>query len=213
MKFGSVMLKTGVVALVLGLTFVSVAPVEAGEDATVRIKARAVSTMNITRAAADLLDIEISRWTTADERAALADQLQSEGNKALAAALEEEESTGWVAFDPRGGGGPGRHPRRVELKYARVIKSGDSKEIILVSNHYPGYASDSRAADGAKLTGYPVSFILLKLHSDDDGKWTGVGRMFVGSRLRYDTVDGKFVIDEFPRTGECSMIEMASGPP
>ena len=43
-----------------------------------------------------------------------------------------------------------------------------------------------------------MSFVLLKLHKDADGEWTGIGRMFVGAKLRYETTRGKFVIDEFP---------------
>ena len=181
----------------LGLALVWISPVEAADE-EINIKARAISSMNIVRAVSDMLDIRISRWSTDDERDALINTLKKEGNHALASALNEEEATGWVSFDPRGGGGPGRDPRRAVLKYAREIVSEDGKEFILITNHYPGYANDSRAADGAKLTNYPVSFVLLKLHQDADGEWTGIGRMFVGAKLRYETTSGKFVIDEFP---------------
>jgi hypothetical protein len=185
------------IVMVLGLAFVWVSPAEAADE-EINIKARAISSTNILRAASDLLDIRISRWSTDDERDALINTLEKEGNHALAAALDQEEATGWVSFDPRGGGGPGRDPRRAVLKYAREIVSDEGKEIILITNHYPGYGNDSRAADGAKLTEYPVSFVLLKLHQDSDGEWTGIGRMFVGAKLRYETTGGKFVIDEFP---------------
>ena len=43
-----------------------------------------------------------------------------------------------------------------------------------------------------------MSFVLLKLQKNDDGEWTGVGRMFVGAKLRFDAAAKKFVIDEFP---------------
>lgn len=185
------------IVVALGLAFVWVSPVEA-VDEEINIKARAISSRNIVQAASDLIDIRVSRWSTDDERNALINILEKEGNHALASALDEEEATGWVSFDPRGGSGPGRDPRRAPLKYAREIVSDDGKELILITNHYPGYSNDSRAADGAKLTNYPVSFVLLKLHQDADGEWTGIGRMFVGAKLRYETTSGKFVIDEFP---------------
>jgi hypothetical protein len=191
-------LKFGALLVVLGITLATVAPVHAADD-ELRIKARAISTMNIVRAASDLLDIRVTRFSTNEERETLIEALDSKGNHALAAALNEQEATGWVAFDPRGGGGPGRDPRRTALKYARSIDfAEDRKEVVLITNHYPGYGNDPQAADGAKLAEYPVSFILLKLHRGDDGEWTGIGRMFVGARIRYDAPNGKFVIDEFP---------------
>jgi hypothetical protein len=103
-----------------------------------------------------------------------------------------------VRFDPRGGGGPGRDPRKTTLRYAREIDRDGVKEIILITNHYIGYGIDPLARDGAKLREYPVSFTLLKLKQDDRGQWKGIGRIFAGARVRFDSAGGKFVIDEFP---------------
>jgi len=200
MNTRSTQLKIGTVALALGLAVAAISPAEAADkgDFELNIKARAVSTMNILRAASDLIDIRVSRWSSEEERNSLAEALDAKGNHGLAAVLSEQDSTGWVAFDPRGGGGPGRDPRRAALRYAREIVQGDSKEVILVTNHYPGYGTDPQAADGSKLAEYPVSFVLLKLHKGDDGSWTGIGRMFVGAKLQFDSEARKFVIDEFP---------------
>jgi hypothetical protein len=200
MNTRSTQLKLGIVAMALGMAFATVTPAQAADkdDYELVIKARAVSTLNITRAASDQLDLRVSRWSTADERGALVNTLESEGNRGLASALNEQEPVGWVAFDPRGGGGPGRDPRRATLRYSRDIERDGVREIILVTNHYPGYGNDSMAADGSKLAEYPISFVLLKLHKDDSGEWTGIGRMFVGAILRFDRVGNKFVIDEFP---------------
>lgn len=200
MIFRSKQLKYGAVVIALGLAFASVSPAEAADkdDFELNAKARAVSTMNIIRAASDLIDIRVTRWSTDDERDALVGTLQTQGNHGLAAALNEQESTGWVSFDPRGGGGPGRDPRRSTLRYAREIVHGDSKEVIMITNHYPGYGTDPQAADGSKLAEYPVSFVLLKLQKNEDDEWTGIGRMFVGAKLRFDISRKKFVIDEFP---------------
>jgi hypothetical protein len=195
----STQLKFGTVVMVLGLALALVAPAEAADDDyELNVKARAVSTMNILRAASDLLDIRVSRWSTDDQREALAKTLETQGNHGLAEALNDEEPTGWVSFDPRGGGGPGRDPRRSILRYARETVVGDTREIVMVTNHYPGYGTDPQAADGSKLAEYPVSFVLLKLKKGEDGDWTGIGRMFVGAKLRYDRASKKFVIDEFP---------------
>ena len=148
----------------------------------------------IIRKSSDLLEaieqvLSVPSWkigapaATDEERDTLIRTLETQGNHGLAAALGEQEATGWVSFDPRGGGGPGRDPRRADLKYAREIEFEDRKEIVLITNHYPGYGTDPQAADGAKLAEYPVSFVLLKIRQDEDGEWTGIGRMFVGAKL------------------------------
>jgi len=200
MNIRSTQLKFGTVVMALGFAFAAISPAQAADedDFELNIKARAVSTMNILRAASDLIDIRVTRWSTEDQRNALAEELENTGNHGFAAALNDQESTGWVSFDPRGGGGPGRDPRRSTLRYSREIVQGDRKEVILVTNHYPGYGTDPQAADGSKLAEYPVSFVLLKLQKNEDGDWTGIGRMFVGAKLRFDSSSKKFVIVEFP---------------
>lgn len=190
----------GLSALVLGFALVTtpMTAVAADDDAEMVLKARAVSTMNIARAASDLLDIKIFRWSTPDERQALAKTLETQGNKALAAQLAEQEDAGWVSFDPRGGGGPGRDPRRTTLRYARQIINDDKMEVILVTNHYIGYGTDPQAADGAKLAEYPLSVVILDFEKDDRGEWIGDGRMIVGTKIRFDTERGRFRVDAFP---------------
>lgn len=190
----------GMILVVVGLALVGVMPVEAAEDdeLEIKIKARAVSAMNITRAAADLVDIRILRWSTDEQRQLLVKTLETKGNHALAAELDSQDEAGWVSFDPRGGGGPGRDPRRAKLRYSREIVVDGTKEVILITNNYIGYGPNPQARDGAKLAEYPISFVLLKLQQNEDGEWTGVGRMFVGAKVRYDAMNAKLVIDEFP---------------
>ncbi len=189
MRFG-IILATVVIAL-SALTFV--------EAADMNYRARAISTLNIERAAADFLDLRVEKWSTDQERESLVGILESEGNHALAAALQDQEEVGWARFDPRGGRGQGRDPRKASLRYAREIDYGDTKEIILITNVYIGFGSNAQGADGAKLAEYPLSFVLLKFQKDDNGGWgKGVGRMFVGAKVKFDQTKRKFIIDEFP---------------
>jgi len=169
-----------------------------GDDAPLTIRARAISTLNISRGAADRVEIKISQWSSDVDRQALVDTLVSEGNKALADRLAGQEEVGWFRFDPRGGGGPGRDPRKTDLRYAHDIIDGDSRDIILITNHYIGFGSDARAADGSRLVEFPLSVVLLNLERNDDGEWAGLGRLFVGTKIRYDSGQGRFAIDEFP---------------
>jgi hypothetical protein len=189
--------KFGALVVSVGLALATAAPAVADDD-EVKIRARVVSELTVVRGTQDRLEIRINGWSSEEERSSLISTLGAEGNHGLAAALDSAEPVGWVAFDARGGGGPGRDPRRVNLKYSRDIVDGDLREIVLVTNHYPGYGLDPLARDAAKLAEFPVSFILLKLKKNDDGEWTGVGRMFVGARLTYNRLENKLMIDEFP---------------
>ncbi len=191
-------IKFGVILAVLALALTAVTVAEAADKGEMIIKARAVSIASISRASADLVDIRVTRLTDTDERSALVDTLVGKDNHALAAALADEPEAGWVRFDPRGGGGQGRDPRKATLRYAREIVSGDTREIILITNQYIGYGSNAQGADGSKLAQYPLSFVLLKFQKDDNGDWKGIGRIFVGAKVKFDNTKKKFVIDEFP---------------
>lgn len=185
--------------LVLALTTLAGVEAVAQDGVEVNFKARAIQRLNIERAASDILDIRVERWSTDAERDALVKVLESQGNQALATALTDQKEAGFARFDPRGGRGPGRDPRKSAIRYANEIVRDDTREVILITNVYIGYGSNAQAADGAKLSEYPLSFILLKFHKDDNGAWQkGVGRLFVGAKVRYDHVGSKFTIDEFP---------------
>ncbi|MCU0305422.1 MAG: hypothetical protein MUC56_15320 [Thermoanaerobaculales bacterium] len=198
MELRSTQLKIAGLVLMVAVGLAIASTAGAADDPIVKVKARALSTMNIERAAADLIDIEISRWSSAEERERLVKALESGGNAALADLLKDQPEIGAVSFDPRGGGGPGRDPRPTPIRYSREVITDGLREITLVTNNYIGYGNDPQAADGAKLANFPISFVLLKLRQDDDGKWRGVGRLFVGAKLRYDVGVSNFVIDEFP---------------
>jgi len=188
-----------VAILVLTLTALTGVGAAAADKVEVNYKARAIQRLNIERAASDIFDIRVERWSTDVERDALVTTLESEGNHALAAALKEQEATGFARFDPRGGRGAGRDPRKSTLRYANEIVRGDTKEVILITDAYIGFGSNAQGANGAKLAEYPLSFVLLKFHKGDDGEWqNGVGRLFVGAKVRFDHVGNKFTIDEFP---------------
>ena len=194
-------MKFGVILAVLAIALTALTAVEAADqgDVDLKIKARAVSLTSIARAASDLVDIRVTRWTTEAEREALVKILLDEGNHAVAAALANEAEAGWVGFDPRGGPGAGRDPRKRALRYTREIIDGNTRELIMITNEYIGYGSKAQAANGAKLADYPLSFVLIKFQKDDNGGWKkGIGRMFVGAKIRFDRPGGKFVIDEFP---------------
>lgn len=191
----------GVVLAVLALALTALTGVgaAAADDAEVNFRARAISRINIERAASDIFDIRVDRWSTDAERDELVTVLESKGNHALAAVLKDQEETGFARFDPRGGRGPGRDPRKSTLRYANEIVRDDTKEVILITDTYIGFGSNAQAADGSKLAEYPLSFVLLKFHKGDDGEWQkGVGRLFVGAKVRFDHVGNKFTIDEFP---------------
>jgi hypothetical protein len=192
-------IKVGIILATIGLVLAGTTAVIAADEGEVdyKIKARGMRARNIERAAADLIDLRVTRLSTDAERRDLVSILQEKGNHALDAALAEQKETGWIQFDPRGGGGPGRDPRKTTLRYAREVVNGDTREIILVTDQYIGFGARAEAANGAKLADFPMSFVLIRLKKEADGEWKGVGRLFVGARLKYDSVADKLVIDSF----------------
>lgn len=191
--------RSGIILAVMGLALNALTVVEAADQGEVvyKLRAQGVSALNIERAAYDLIDIQVTRLSTEAERQALISILKDKGNHALDAALADQAETGWVQFDPRGGGGPGRDPRKATLRYAREFEVGDTKDLILLTDQYIGFGSRADAADGSKLTDYPLSFVLIRFKKDAKGDWKGIGRLFVGAKVRYDIVNEKFAIDEF----------------
>jgi hypothetical protein len=151
--------------LVLGLT----ASVVAQQDRTpLRMTAASVN-LNADRAAArtDLVEVQIDRWSSEQERDALIDRLRTGGEKAALAALQKTPRVGFI-----------RTPDRVgwDLHYAREVAGADGGRKIYIATDRP-----IRFWEAANLTrslNYP--FTLIEIHLDRDGK--GEGRMTVATK-------------------------------
>jgi hypothetical protein len=118
------------------------------------------------------VDIEIYRWTTDEERQALAQTLASKGSDALVQSMRDDKSrVGWV-----------RLPGTVsyDLKYARAFDTDKGRQIVLATDRPVSMAEvryDSRTLD------YGLTLIAFVMPT---GGGDGEGSILAGAELELD---------------------------
>lgn len=119
--------------------------------------------------------ISITRWSTDEERNALATVLADEGSNELAKALNKQDETGFIRFPQLRSQFPS-----VRLRYAREVPNGDGRTIILATDRPIGWAEaivrPQRTANNLVT--------LIQLNVDAEGNGEGV--MAVGVELIID---------------------------
>ena len=122
------------------------------------------------------LQINITRWTTEEEREALFAQLVENGQEGLVKALQKQEETGWAR--PRGRGAAARSTFPSErLRYSRQIDLGEGKRRIILALDRP--ISFWEAVNRPRWNDYDLTFIVM----DVDAKGEGEGQLAMGVRL------------------------------
>ena len=119
--------------------------------------------------------ISISRWSSDDERNALATVLADQGSNALADALAKQEETGFIRFPQV----PSRYPS-VRLRYARAFPNGDGRTIILATDRPIGWAE--AVARPQRTINSQITLIQLNIDADGNGE----GVMALGAELVID---------------------------
>jgi len=131
--------------------------------------------------AAGALEIHVTRWTTDDERQALANTLVQKGQEEFVKELRKQDETGWSRT--QGGRGMRGEPS-VRMRYAFEFTQADgSRVLILVTDRPLGFGEVMRASRSSE---YDVSAIVLEMKKGDDGKETGEGTLYAGAKLSYD---------------------------
>jgi hypothetical protein len=137
------------------------------------------------------LQINVTRWTTDEERADLMAQLIENGQEALVKALQKQEETGWVRVT-----GPPRLVARStfpsqRLRYAREIPAEGGNRRIVLALDRP--ISMGEAVRQPRWRDYDVTLIVLDL--DAEGK--GEGELAMAVRLDFDRDNKRLVIENF----------------
>ncbi len=137
------------------------------------------------------VQINITRWTTDEEREELLVQLIENGQEALNKALNKQEETGWIrATGPTRTGMRNNFPSE-RLRYAREFKGEDGKRRIILALDRP--ISMAEAMYQPRWRDYDVTLIVLDL--DAEGK--GEGQLAMGVRLEVDREKNQLVIENF----------------
>jgi hypothetical protein len=135
------------------------------------------------------LQINITRWTTDEEREKLFAVLIEKGQEKLIDALQDTEETGFLRVT----GSPNmRNPFPSErLRYARQIDLGEGKRRIVLATDR--YISFYEARNQPRTRDYDMSLLVMDLDQDGNGE----GQLAMGVRLAVDTEKKTLVVENF----------------
>ena len=169
-------IRTHITASILGLLAlarVAVQPAQAQEP--LRLRAYAIQTGQVPGDRASVVDLEITRWSTEEERQGLIKTFRLDGTEALLDALQDTASVGTL-----------RTPDSVgwDLHYATQTRlENGGLRIILATDRPIGFWE---LYENSRSVSYP--FTLIEIRMDEDGR--GEGRMSVATRVELSP-DGK----------------------
>jgi hypothetical protein len=146
----------------------------------IRLSAFAVNMSNIGTGANAVMDITITRWTTAEERQELINAFLEKGQDALLRALQKTPSHGRLRIP--GLMGPDPHNLRLglDLHYAWNVPGEDGgQRIMLGTDRYIGFAE---ARNQPRTIDYPFNLIEIRLGKDGKGE----GKMAVATKISFN---------------------------
>lgn len=137
------------------------------------------------------LDINVTRWSTDEEREALFRELAENGQEGLIAALRKQQETGWMRVTgPTQGGSMTRFPSE-RFRYAREIPMEDGSRRLVLALDRP--ISMYEAMNRPRWRNYDMTLLVMDL--DAEGK--GQGQLAIGVQLEFDPETMNLVIENF----------------
>jgi hypothetical protein len=135
------------------------------------------------------LQINITRWTTDEEREKLFAVLIEKGQEGLVNALQKSEETGFVRVTGRT---MGRNPFPSErLRYSRQLDLGEGKRRIVLATDR--YISFYEARNQPRWRDYDMSLLVM----DVDAEGNGEGQLAMGVQVSVDTEKKTLVVENF----------------
>ncbi len=184
-------------ALALAVIMLAIAPVSAqDEQITERFRANAIAmgTSNppiLPRGRTASLDINITRWTTDEEREMLFGELVDYGQRALVSALRNQEETGWIRTTGPAQAGRTTRFSSERLRYARQIVAEDGSRRIVLALDRP--ISLYEAVRRPRWRDHDITFLVMDL----DAEGSGDGQLSIGVQLAFKYETKTLVIENF----------------
>jgi hypothetical protein len=144
----------------------------------------------MTQGRSGVLDIHITRWTTDEEREALARALVEEGQEKMVELLREQEETGWARSQSRTGRGGWPSTR---IRYAREFPQPDGQRVVILVTDRN--MSMREAARAGRSTDYEISAIVMELRQGDDGREEGQGTLYLATKLEFNEETKKLEVE------------------
>jgi hypothetical protein len=155
------------------------------DELPLRFNAVAANMSNVGPRGQARIQINVTRWTTGEEQAAVMEALkagsESRGTRTLANALFEQEIVGTFRESSS---------LSENLRYSRRTKTEGRQRIVLATDRPLAFAEVWRSA---RTTDYNVTLILLEV--DEDGR--GEGQIMVGADLSWDDASNRISITNF----------------
>jgi hypothetical protein len=139
----------------------------------------------------EVMDIRVTRWSTAAEREKLLTVAVEKGPDALLRELQKMPRHGRMSIP--GWTGPDPHNARLgwDLRYAWNTPADDGGErLVIVTDRYIG-AWEAR--NQPRTIDYP--FTLIEIRLDKSGK--GVGKMSVATKIEFDKKNQQMVLENY----------------
>lgn len=169
-----------VLSLVLPLLFAATPAAAEEEEMRQRFSAIAQNIGALGPRGQVRLDIDIERWSTEEERAALIEALKTDAARALPEELHRFERVGRIRELQQLG-----H----DLNYSREVPmEGGGRRIILATDRPLGFAEVSR---NRRTTDYNVSLIIMDL----DAEGSGEGQLMLGIEFTWNEEENQLIIE------------------
>ncbi len=187
---------TGVLALALIIALSALTPTAEGQEKfkeTYNAVAVNMGTSNpplIPTGTRATLQINVTRWSTEEEREYLFTELLENGPEGMVKALQKQEETGWIRnTSPSSAGRRSTFPSE-RLRYSREFRQNGKRRIVLAMDRPIGFGE---ALYRPRWRDYDVTLVILDL--DDEGR--GEGQLAVGVKLKIDQEQNTLVIESF----------------
>jgi hypothetical protein len=177
----TVMVAATAVGLLVGTSPATLSGQATGElTLPLRLTAFAVNMSNVGTGRTNVVDIRITRWTTAEERAALLSTVMEKNQSALMKAMLKLPSHGRLSIP--GWQGPDPHNVRLgwTLHYAWMVPGEDGGHRIVLGTDR--YITFMEARNQPRTTDYPFTLLDLRLGANGQG----VGKASVATRIHFD---------------------------
>jgi hypothetical protein len=153
-------------------------PQTAGEK--LEISAFAVNMSNIVTGTNAVVEITVTRWSTAAEREHLIKTMVEKDSNTLLRELQKTKATGRIRIPAAKRPDPHHLALGLDLHYAwQAPLPEGGRRIVLATDRYIGFEEARR---NTRTMDYP--FMLIEIRVDKDGK--GVGKMAVATKISFD---------------------------
>jgi hypothetical protein len=156
-----------------------------------RMTAFAISMSNMATGANATVDINITRWSTDEERKALITTFLEKGPDKLLSLLQKQKDCGVIRVPGYMGKDPNNIRMGWRLRYTRQVPTDEGgRRVIILTDRY---VSMWEARNNPRTMDYP--FTLIEIRLDKDGK--GEGKASIATKISFDKDKNQLELENY----------------